>query len=363
MINHRISRLPIPSITCAVLLLTSAFAHAQSGFTVNTLTGAFYPNDQSERLDNDNKAYGNLPRFVLSAYLAGLIVDNQRPGYVQRSAVWPVSTAANVAAANRFSSAAGMSTHAVSDNGVWQGLFDYNSSGPKRANGTTITSAATVSGKGRPLDINNQGYMVGYVYEGGREVGHHWPTAQGVPLDCGGCISNALPVAVNNQGVVLGWGSYRDTPDSAAYNTPVLWRNGAVTWRGNSTQFGINAWGVAINDAGTLVVNSHDRAVIYTVSAAGTVLQLPVQAGRAVARDINAAGVVVGKANDRAALWINGQQLDLAAYLAAKGVSQANTWQWLDIYDINDKGSMLVHYRLPTDTATTIRKARLTAKP
>lgn len=362
MINHRISRLPIPAITCAVLLLTGAASHAQSGFTVNTLTGAFYPNDQSERLDNDNKAYGNLPRFVLSAYLAGIIVDNSRPGYVQRSAVWPVSTAATVAAANRFSSAAGMSTHAVSDNGVWQGLYDYNSSAPKRANATAITSAATVGVKGRPRDINNQGYMVGGYSNSnaGPDVAYHWPSSQGVPLDCGGCVGS-MAHSVNNNGVVAGQGTFDDTPDGARYNSVMLWRNGALSWRSKPADIGTNPLTVAINDAGTVVVNSF--GTIYTVSASGTVLPLTAEGANAYATDINASGVVVGKANNRAALWINGQQFDLAAYLASKGVSQANTWQWLNIYDINDKGSMLVHYRLPNDTATTIRKARLTAKP
>jgi hypothetical protein len=91
-----------------------------------------------------------------------------------------------------------------------------------------------------------------------------------------------------------------------------------VAWMGDPEVFGINAKGVAMNDAGTLVVQALVGSRSFTVSASGTVLPLS---------------------------------------------PQANTWTWLDIFDINDLGSMLVAYRLPNDPSNTIRKARLTANP
>jgi len=180
-----------------------------------------------------------------------------------------------------------------------------------------------------------------------------------VRLDCGGC-GNAVPLTINNNGEIGGWIRTSNNPAGTVATVPVIWRNGSVAWTGDPRVVGEYALGVAMNDAGTLVVQAPGAKRSYTVSASGAVLPLSPEAGDVEAKDINAAGVVVGAVDGRAVMWVNGQQIDLAAHLASKGVSQANTWQWTMAYDINDKGSMLVYY---IDAQGKSGKARLTAKP
>jgi hypothetical protein len=360
---HRLTTL------CALgLTLAAATAQAQSSFTVNTLTGARYAWSRDEKLDNNHVAYGNEGRYSL----IGAIVENYGgPGNstLPRSAKWSVSTAATVSASRRFPLVSSVGTQAVSDDGVWQGLWDSNDGSTKRAKGGTVSSAPSVN---RTLngsrynatirDINNQGQMVGRQTESNKEQPYYWQANQGVRLDCGGCYS-AEPLTINNRGEIGGWLIPPFTPGVPVPTLPAIWRNGSVAWTGDPAVFGNRALGVAMNDAGTLVVQSTIDQRSFTVSAAGTVLPLSPQANNVVAKDINASGVVVGSADGRATLWVNGQAIDLAAYLASKGVSQANTWTWLDIYDINDLGSMLVTYRVTADASGEVRKARLTAKP
>jgi hypothetical protein len=348
----------------ALTLSTVQAAHAQSGYTVNTLTGMI-GGSYTEYLDNSDIAYGNLPRFTLSGYLVGSIggpADDTSP----RSAKWATSTAATVSASNRFPLSTYMSTQAVSDNGVWQGLWSTYDSTTKRANGTNITNAPSVNrvlGSYRYSatirDINNLGQMVGTQYEQSYYKPYYWASNQGVRLDCGGC-DTAVPLTINNRGEIGGWIRTSNNPAGTFATVPAIWRNGSVAWTGDPRVLSEYAMGVAMNDAGTLVVQAPGAKRSYTVSAAGTVLQLSPQASDVVAKDINAAGVVVGAVDGRAVMWVNGQQIDLAAHLASKGVSQANTWQWTMAYDINDKGSMLVYYR---DAQGKVGKARLTAKP
>lgn len=362
------SSLPLRAAACAAILLMTATAHAQSGYTVNTLTGSAGGNWGEQYLDNSNIAYGNLPRFTLTGYLVGSIggpADSTSP----RSAKWATSTAATVSASSRFPLSTYMSTQAVSDDGVWQGLWSTYDSTTKRAKGTTISDAPSVN---RTLngsrysanirDINNLGQMVGTQYELQRDQPYYWASNQGVRLDCPACTS-AAPLTINNRGEIGGWLKRDNNPTGFDSIVPAIWRNGTVAWTGDPQVFGENAIGVSMNDAGTLVVQALVGSTrrSYTVTSTGTVLPLSPQAADVMARDINAAGVVVGSADGRAVMWVNGQPVDLAAHLASKGVSQANTWQWLSIFDINDKGSMLVNYRLPGET--TLRQARLTAKP
>lgn len=357
---------PIFALCGLALTFHAPASQAQSGFTVNTLSGGTLNMAYAAYLDNSHIAYGNDGRISL----VGGIVEwfgGSAIGALPRSAKWDVTSAATASVSRRFPLASSVSTSAVSDDGVWQGLWDTSSGSTKRAKGGTISLAPTAYGnstKAYVYDINNLGQMVGAQYEteSSRAEPYYWATNQkGVRLDCGGCY-RAAPMTINNRGEIGGW---LILPGFNGPKVAALWRNGQVAWTGDPQVLGLGAQAVAMNDAGTLVVQSFpvEGKRSFTVSAAGTVLQLSPQATNVEAKDINAAGVVVGQVDGRAAMWVNGQELNLAAYLASKGVGVANTWAWSDILDINDKGSMLVTYRLPTDPPTTTRQARLTAKP
>jgi hypothetical protein len=62
-------------------------------------------------------------------------------------------------------------------------------------------------------------------------------------------------------------------------------------------------------------------------------------------------------------IWVQGQQVDLAQHLAAKGVTTVATWRLISALDINDQGSMVVLYALPGDAVGVLRTARFTAVP
>jgi hypothetical protein len=355
---------PVPALLA--LALAAPVAQAQSGYTVNTLSGGSLNMAYAAYMDNSNIAYGNDGRISL---VGGIVEWFGGPplGALPRSAKWDVTSAATASVSRRFPLVSSASTSAVSDDGVWQGVWDTGNGTTKRAKGSTISSAPTVYGtrtKAYVYDINNQGQMVGAQYEteSTRAEPYYWAANQkGVRLGCGGCFW-AAPMTINNRGEIGGW---LILPGFGGPKVAAMWRNGQVAWTGDPQVLGLGAQAVAMNDAGTLVVQSFpmEGKRSFTVSAAGSVLQLSPQATNVVATDINAAGVVVGQVDGRAAMWVNGQEINLAAHLASKGVSVANTWIWLDVIDINDRGSMLATYRLPTDAATTTRQARLTAKP
>jgi hypothetical protein len=347
-------------------------AHAQSGYTVNALDGVFATTASfAEVLDNTNRVLGNRSRWSLKGPQFSI---SPFGGNVARSAYWPASTAAKVSPTSLFSLATEWSTQVVSDNGQWQGLISTSTYYFGRSQGTKVMSMTSAQGMTPShviRDINNSGEMVGHT---GVQVGQEPPVDRpylwrnGViqPMNFDGAVGGRA-AAINNLGDVAGTLLFPALPGNFASERiarAAKWQNGVVTWLADTATFGNNSDVVAMNDAGDMVVVS-DNGIYrsFVVTAAGEVTPLSPQRGFVQARDINASGVVVGEADGRVVFWVNGVEVDLAAHLAAKGVSSVSTWRLLSLLDINDKGSMVVRYRLPSDAAGSSRKARLTAKP
>lgn len=366
----------------AVLLTLMAPAHAQSGYTVSTLSSTYPDGLDRFWLDASNRVYGNRPRFSLTGYIVAGFGGTGGTGELPRSAYWPASTSASVNPSNTFALSTYPATVAVSDNGQWQGLSSTADGKISRAKGTTISSVSPSGSSSSGVifvlkDINNTGDMVGYQKSTGTP--HVWRAGVASEVVCSTCVpnssvgsgGNATVSTINNLGMMAGSGLFPTSISNDPYyrlweRRPVRWTNGAISWVGNLADFGAggDAQVVAMNDAGSMVVQQgqgYSAVKSYVVSASGTVLPLSTNRDRVAAVDINASGVVVGVADGRAVMWVNGAEIDLAAHLASKGVSQANTWQWLGITDINDAGSMLVEYR--ENSTATIKRARLTAKP
>lgn len=369
----RCGALLIPTLA---VLMSMGSAHAQSGYTVSTLSSTYPDGLDRFWLDAGNRVYGNRPRFSLAGYIVAGFGGTGGMGEVPRSAYWPASASATVNPTNTFALSTYPATVAMSDNGQWQGLSSTYDGKISRAKGTSNSSVSPSGSSSSGViyvlnDINNAGDMVGHLKSNGKP--YVWRAGTGSELVCSTCWSGVASVAtINNLGVIGGSGIFeRPDPVDPSYTRrdtrPVRWTHGAVSWVGNPDDFGGDAHVTAMNDAGSMLVRSGTMGSSYTVtrtyvvSAAGTVLPLSPSRTYVVANDINASGVVVGRTGGRATMWVNGAEIDLAAHLASKGVSQANTWQWLSVTDINDKGSMLVNYRLPGET--TVRLARLTAKP
>lgn len=364
------------------LALASPMAQAQSGYTVSTLSSTYPDGLDRFWLDASNRAYGNRPRFSLTGYIVAGFGGTGGTGELPRSAYWPASTATSVSPTNTFSTSTYSATVAMSDNGQWQGLSSTYDGKISRAKGTSISSVSPSGSSSSGViyvlnDINNAGDMVGYLKSNGTP--YVWRAGTASEVICNLCVpkseagsgSNAKVNTINNLGEMAGFGLMKSTPDNPNFRLyerkPMRWTNGAISWVGSLADFrsGEDAQVVAMNDAGSMLVQQgqpgYTAVKSYLVSAAGTVLPLSPSRASATATDINASGVVVGDADGRAVMWVNGAEIDLAAHLASKGVAQANTWQWLSITDINDAGSMLVEYR--ENSTATIKRARLTAKP
>jgi hypothetical protein len=365
--------LPRPLMWAALgFILATPMAQAQSGYTVNALDGVYATNASfAEVLDNTNRVLGNRSRWSLQGPQFSL---SPFGGNVARSAYWPASTAAKVSPTSVFSLATEWSTQVVSDNGQWQGLVSTSTYYFGRSQGTKVMRMDAAQGMTPShviRDINNSGDMVGHSgVQAGQEPGvdlpYLWRNGAKQRMNIDGAVGGRA-TSINNLGDVAGNLFFPALPGDFAsekVSRAAKWQNGVVTWLADTATFGTNSAVMAMNDAGDMVVVS-DRGTYrsFVVTAAGLVTPLSPQRGFVQARDINASGVVVGEADGRVVFWVNGVEVDLAAHLAAKGVGGVSTWRLLSLLDINDKGSMVVRYSLPSDAIGTTRKARLTAKP
>ncbi|NBD20738.1 hypothetical protein GTZ97_08660 [Aquabacterium fontiphilum] len=344
---------------------------AQSSYTVSTLDGVHLTFAADERLDEADRVLGNRSRFVFQSSIGGL---GPFGGYVPRSAYWAASTSTTVSPTSLFGSAAEWSTRAVSDNGRWQALASTATDRLARSQGTSVTrlDAAQGTTPGHVVtDINNIGDMAGFnSSRNGDGVSVDQPLVwrnglrQSLPLN--GAVGGRAQT-VNNLGDVAGALWFPPLPGTNAADfvwRAARWQQGAVTWVADPAVVAGASVVTAMNDRGDMLVSSRNGGYsAFVVSASGQVTALSPQRSMVLAYDINASGVAVGEAGGRAVFWVNGVEVDLAAHLAAKGVTRVGNWQLLAVLDINDKGSMIVRYRLPSDAASTFRKARLTARP
>lgn len=357
----------------AALLLAAPMAMAQSGYTVSTLDGVHAPYSVGQRLDNTNRAWGNRSRYTLQDPPPLLTPFG---GYVPRSAYWSASTSSKVSPTSQFWLASEWSTDAVSDNGQWQGLVSTVNGNVARGQGGKVirADASQVNVNDHVLrDINNQGDMVGHTYRSSSAQPvqpYLWRNGVAQRMSVGTALGGQANT-INNLGEVAGSVWLAPLPGASAtdYVTRAAkWQNGVVTWVADPAVFGDRSNVIAMNDAGTMLVSSYTTgggayATYRVVTASGQVTTLSTQPGVVWAYDINASGVVVGETANRAVFWVNGVAVDLASHLAAKGVSGISGWQLLSVLDINDKGSMVVRYRVASDTNGNYRNVRFTAKP
>ncbi len=361
------------SALCLAVALACAghAAHAQRTYTVTTLEGAF---DKAVQLDPANRAQGNRSRYSLKGPEGQL---SPTGGYVARSASWAASTATAQQPVSAFALASQWATLKASDNGQWLALKDTNNRTFGRSQ--SGRAKALASGQGfspnyRVWAINNIGDMVGHTgavnsaYQGAYEA-LWWQNG----------VSQVLPVApgvggwaldINNLGHIGGAlqilsGTSPNDTQAPLVARAAVWKAGALSWVADPAVFGAPSRVLHINDAGTLVVEGQQDGwtTLFQVSPAGQVQALTQRQTSPYPHDMNAAGVVVGQAGNRAVMWVQGQQIDLAQHLAAKGVTAVATWRLMSVLDINDQGSMVVLYALPGDAFGVERKARFTAVP
>lgn len=355
----------------AVLACVAWPAQAQRTYTVTTLEGAF---DKAVQLDPNQRAQGNRSRYSLKGPEGQL---SPTGGYVPRSATWSASSAASQSPASAFALASQWATLKASDNGQWLALKDTNN----RTFGRSLNgrAKALASGQGfspnyRVRAINNSGDMVGdtgavnSAYSGAYEalwwqngISQVLPSAPGV---------GGWALDINNLGHIGGAiqilsGTSPNDTQAPLVARAAVWKAGALSWVADPAVFGAPSRVLHLNDAGTLVVEGQQDGwtTLFQVGATGQVQALTQRQTSPYAHDMNAAGVVVGQAGNRAVMWVQGQQIDLAQHLAAKGVGAVATWRLMSVLDINDQGAMVVLYALPGDAFGVERIARLTAVP
>lgn len=204
--------------------------------------------------------------------------------------------------------------------------------------GGTQTQLDSMGRNARALALNDHGQVVGVTYSGndqGATRAALWSGNTLTDLATLGGASNARDI--NNQGTIAG--NSRIGPGPVDDYHAVVWRNGAIQDLG--TLGGTRSWANAISD-NDLVAGYSARADGTTrpvIWDNGVIIDLlgshPTSMG--VAEDVNAHGVAVGRFGNepRAALWQNGQTVDLNYYLSG---ADRDYWMLRNARSINDRG-------------------------
>jgi len=189
----------------------------------------------------------------------------------------------------------------------------------------------------RPLDINNQGQVVGRTHTGTTYVGFFWDSNDGiVALDQ---MSEAR--GINDSGLVAGYkvyspsflydstlGTYRQLPSAAhdintsgqvtghsfpSYSRAWIWEDdgtsdGKITNLGTLPGYEDNTYATRINDLGYVVGHVQKGSDVLGYISNGTTMSPLSGHPHSTANDINESGVVVGWSGDHtdeysAALW------------------------------------------------------------
>ncbi len=364
--------LPLPLLLPLACALALPHAQAQStptAYTATTLQGPWFdatslPAVQRFDVDAQQRVWGTRGQFSIERYLTlGLSGGSLAQAYVPRAASWAPSTATSVSPSGISGASGNQAVATVSDDGQWVVLRD-TSSPPvyrvlRQGSATRVMPPA-----GTQVDltaINRQGEAAGTLLD--LATGHRlpvlWRQGQFTRLPLGN-MDAGMAVGINNQGVIVGQVNLHDTQVAQL----ALWTNGQLSQplAGSATPWSA---GRAINDRGTLVV-LHGAADGSAGSRWSLLTPAGLQAlsGATEVADLNASDVVLGQAEggtlgQQAAMWVQGQRIDLSARLA--GITLPAGTLVLRGLGLNDQGSMvLLHSR---DGGRTQVLSRVQPKP
>lgn len=399
-------------LASTLMLVFSAPAQAQSGYTLSTLqSGAsavpltreqdFFIDAQQRVMGRTSYDTGTVRLPICIPYLY-LFCSPGGKVYAAEAVVWPASTASTVQPVKllpySLPEGAGTAVAAASPSGRLLSL--------EAANEVFDTSTGALIGMNDQLEYPGLGYGPGTLTTIGRRsidntgvvalngingASYLWDLGPllGRTTDVSVQTKVVLPQALPNNGnaetrvnalrdrnlvvgeVIPNTNQYSPIDPYVVMAYPARWVNGVLQLL--DQQYGR---AIAVNAAGQIVVQRLPKSyVVWTNGASSTIA--PLTSGQVVVPNaINASGVVVGRSgapasipktyvdaydnNARAFIWKNGVTTDLAQFLKAKGLSLPSGTVVEDAKDINDQGSMVVVLRNWLGTRSI---ARLTAKP
>jgi probable HAF family extracellular repeat protein len=204
--------------------------------------------------------------------------------------------------------------------------------------GGTLTQLDSMGRNARAQAINDQGQVVGVTYTGNDQSATRAALWNGSTLTDLATLGGASTARdINNQGAIAG--SSRTAADPTADYHAVVWHNGVIQDLG--TLGGTRSWATAINDNNMVAgyatrLDGTTRPVLWDNGVITDLLgSNPTSMG--IAEDVNAHGVAVGRfgTEPRAALWQDGQTVDLNYYLTGE---DRNFWMLRNARSINDRG-------------------------
>lgn len=391
----------ITGVATLALAAWAPAAHAQSSYTLNTLSGAF-TSDHALRIDTQNRVLGGqtyLVGYEPSPYWFGL----PSPIYGQRVAQWAQPFLGGTVSPTYPVGRSGYMTGASPDGNkilltqVVNSLFD-------RATKSIQTLPSTL---GYVMDVNNAGTVVGTLVvppvldvplppasennPDTNKAAMVWTSGAIASLPMG-AYTSAGTVALNASGVVVG--AVYCAP-SRQFTRAARWNNGVLEVL--EEQPGRGSLALDVSDAGHVLVKRWDVRIVpstqpgtgepydridqinevYGVFHQGAYAQIvstiPGYGMVGTARQVNASGAVIGtvlpdapilngKAQPpRAFLWQGGQMQDLTALAASKGVKLPAGTVLSVVVALNDQGSLVAGFEHPSTKRQTY--VRLQAKP
>lgn len=203
-------------------------------------------------------------------------------------------------------------------------------------NSTTATDLGTLGGNNsEAFAINNAGNVVGWSHNAaGTSRATLWSASSIIDLGAvdGSTESEAYGINASNQIVGL------SIIGSTRY---------ATLWNYDGSNVSVTNLGVgeayAINDSGTAIGVSGNRAVFWTGDSMATLTSL---FGESSASDINNAGLIVGDSRDASGdyhgvLWSSGNIFDLTSLLDQSLIDAG--WLITDAFSINESGNILAY--------------------
>jgi hypothetical protein len=360
--GHRFAALPL-----LIAVGLCGPAQAQSSYTVTKLNGWFtlpgltVPGGTLVTLDSSNRVHANRSQFNLGgAFVGGLLGAGNTYSYVGRPATWAASTASAVSPVNIAGTVARMSLVRTSDKGSWELIFDQSvaSATPvyRVVNAGKTTAIAATPGEEQVWSaINDNGVVAGSLPLGnsGSRQPVTWRAGVLTRLPLGGFSSGGV-AAVTPDNVV--WGTV-SSPNLGA--RVARWTNGQLTTLA-IPDFGGRAFtGLErVNAAGHMVLDfslppDSFQLPIFALWRDGVLTALPTTWLQVI--DFNNQDIVLGKAlQGPYQIWKDGQATDVDTWIRSKG-GQLPADAGVEVFDINDQGSILARYALPGSGSTWFR--------
>ena len=327
MLNQLFLGLVVASATLGTTLATSARAEAAAGYQLMPVTGMVL----GSALNSAGQVAGT------DRYREALLWQSGAGQSLGLPALYELDSASRLGLSENGQIA---TYHEASDASVrWQ------------AGAYTELRAPYQSGlKTMAYGVNDAGWVVGMTrYPGG---GFEYPSTAATLWDANGLGSelgdlgglNSAAFAINNQGVVVGWGV-----DAATGARAVSWFNGVPTVLASLSA---TPWDAAnsISESGLIVGRAQTTAgqTHAALWLADWVFDLGTLPGgeHSIALDVNRWGQTVGTSTSdqglsHAVLWDNFQAIDLNLYLGAD--ERLAGWHLGSAASINDGGAILVN--------------------